>query len=244
MAWVAAATTAATIGTSLYTANKASKAAKNAAKTQVDSADRAIQSQEDALRQTRQDLAPYRDAGEAQLDPLGNLVDYQQNLATDPNAQRSYVQENPFFKMLADDAQKRIFNNQAARGKVGSGETAQALQNSIMLLGNDLVNNNLNQTNSVFSNRLNIASMGGNAAARTGNATLGTANNISNLQTDKGNVNAAGIIGVNNARTDGINNLIDTGLGAYQMYQNSQDTTSPGGTNLEFIDKSLIRARR
>ena len=244
MAWVAAATTAATIGISLYTANKASKAAKNAAKTQVDSADRAIQSQEDALRQTRQDLAPYRDAGEAQLDPLGNLVDYQQNLATDPNAQRSYVQENPFFKMLADDAQQRIFNNQAARGKVGSGETAQALQNSIMLLGNDLVNNNLNQTNSVFSNRLNIASMGGNAAARTGNATLGTANNISNLQTDKGNVNAAGIIGVNNARTDGINNLIDTGLGAYQMYQNSQDTTSPGGTNLEFIDKSLIRARR
>lgn len=181
----------------------AGDAAEKAAGIQAAAGDRAIASQERTAAQARADLQPFAEAGKAQLDPLSSLI-------SDPNAQRNFILDNPFFKTLADDAQRRLFNNQAAIGKVGSGGTAEALQNSLVLLGQDLVNQNVNQ-------RFNLASLGANAAAGQGTATQQTGSNIANLITGTGNVLAAGQVGAANARAQGINNLIQGGTAAVAL---------------------------
>lgn len=180
----------------------AAKAAGRAADIQSQSADKAIAFQRESRDLARSDLQPFREAGQAQLDPLSSLI-------SDPQAQLNFIQNNPFFNSLANDAQSRLFANQAARGKVGSGGTAQALQNSLLLLGQDLLNNNVNQ-------RFNMATMGQNAAAGQGTMTMQAGNTISDLMTQQGNALAAGQIGAANAHTQGLQSLIGAGsnLGA------------------------------
>jgi hypothetical protein len=135
-------------------------------------------------------LQPFRQAGESALPGLTSLTN-------DQNAQKEFVTENPFFDALADEAQKRLFNNQAARGKVGSGGTAEALQNSLLLLGPQLVQQGID-------NRFRLSQLGANAAARQGSATLQTGRDISETTLGQGNAKAAGIIGSGNAIAGGI----------------------------------------
>lgn len=166
--------------------------ATDAAAQQVKFGQQAIEETRAAREQARQDLQPYAQAGQAAIPGLTDLV-------TSPEAQRAYVMDNPFFAALADDAQRRLFNNQAARGKVGSGETAKALQNSMLLLGNDLVNQGIGQ-------RQNLATLGANAAAGQASTAVNTGGAIANTLTGIGNANAAGIIGAQNQRAAGAQN--------------------------------------
>jgi hypothetical protein len=200
-------------------------AAKDAAGAQVEATKLAIAGQERMLDKqlgfakesrevARGDLQPFREAGAGQINPLVDLI-------TNPTKQLEFVQNNPFFTALADKAKSDIMGNMAARGKVGSGGTAEALQNSLLLLGSDLLNQNINQ-------RQNLVTMGQNAAAGQASSTMQTAglansamanagNNISELITQGGNAQAAGIVGAANARTDALNNLINTGLSAWAL---------------------------
>ena len=189
------------LGTSLYGAYSGRKAAESAADAQIQSSREAIESQENALNTVRNDLAPYRDAG---TEALGGLT----SLVNDPNAQAEYIRSNPMYATLADDAQQRLLANAAARGKVGSGGTADDLQTNLLILGQQLLNQNIDQ-------RQNVASLGQNAAAGTGSATLNTANNIGNLITDQGNAAASGQIGGANATTNAINNALNSAITLY-----------------------------
>lgn len=154
--------------------------------TQAAYGQEAINSTKESRDMARADLAPYRDLGQRNISGLESLV-------TDPNAQLSFIEDNPFFKSLADEATRTLFNNTAAKGKVGSGGTAEALQNSILLLGNDLLNQNITQ-------RQNLVSTGENAAAGSANATLTAGNSIADLYTGIGNAYAAGGIANANAK--------------------------------------------
>lgn len=183
----------------LFGGGKAAKASTQAANVQAKAGQQAIDVTRESRDMARTDLQPFRDAGQSALPGLTSLVN-------DPNAQYNYVKESPFYKLLADDAQSRLFANQAARGKVGSGETANALQNSLMLLGQNLLQGDIN-------NRFNLASMGSNAAAGQANITTNSGQNISDLTTDIGNVNAAGITGAANAKTNAFNSGLNTALG-------------------------------
>lgn len=161
------------------------KAAKKAASAQSAAADRAIEEQTKARLQAREDLEPFREVGSTDLEGLGKLV-------TDPQSQLDFIQNNPFFEALAKKSSDTLLGNQAAKGKVGSGGTAEELQNSLLLLGTDLVNQNINQ-------RQNLATLGSNAASQQASTTLNTSTNIGDLLTQQGNAKASGIIGANNA---------------------------------------------
>lgn len=176
---------------------------KNAANAQVAAAEKAIAFQREALGQARKDLAPFKNAGANQLQTVkfpDRTIPSLTDLVRDPVLQKNFITNNPFFDELANDAQSRIFNNAAARGKVGSGETAKALQNSLLLLGNDLLNQNINQ-------RFNLATLGANAAAGQATATQSTGAGIADLATQQGNARAAGIIGQGNQLTNLGNNI-------------------------------------
>jgi hypothetical protein len=201
----------------------AARGAKKAAKAQGDATEDATDFQREALAQTRSDLQPFRSAGEHALPGLNALVRGQET-------QKRFITENPFFDALADDAQKRIFNNQAAKGKVGSGGTAKALQNSLLLLGPQLVQQSID-------NRFRLAQLGGNAAARQGSATLQTGNSIADLTTQGGNATAAGIIGRSNAIRDGIEGVTSSFSGG--IGSSSSNPGSGQGVNSMFGDDKV-----
>ena len=181
-------------------------------------------------------LTPFTQAGVDQLGSLQQGFDDVQGdisgvrgLVTDPNQQASFVQNNPFFTALADDAQRRIFGSQAARGKLGSGGTAEALQNSLLLLGNDLLGQNIQQRQGLIQSglglnqqRQNLTSLGANAASRqagisenlginTANTISGNARNIADLKLQGAGAQASGLVGAAQARQQGIENMIKIG---------------------------------
>lgn len=199
-------------------------ATRSASQLQAQTTREQLAANQRAIDTARSDLQPFRQLG---VDSIGGLQEAQQGiqtLATDQNAQADFVTNNPFFKALADDAQRRLFNNQAARGKVGTGGTAEALQNSVLLLGNDLVDKQLNRSQNAFNNAYNITTLGSNAAAGQATATqqgtttganiaqLGT-RNITDLATQGANATASGIVGAANARNAANQSAIDAGLG-------------------------------
>lgn len=196
----------------LFGGGDAADASTQAASVQAQATREATAFQKEALATTRADLQPFRKAGEAQLPGLAKDVSSLSSLTNDPNQQKSFIENNPFFKLLADDAQSRLFANQAAKGKVGSGETAKALQNSLLLLGQDLLNQDVNRKNIALNQRFNLTTLGENAAARQGTATQATAANIGNLATEGANATAAGIVGAQNAKTAATNTGINTAL--------------------------------
>lgn len=133
----------------------------------------------------RERIEPFTQEG---LDAFSGIAD----LVTNPERQRQFISENPFFESLAEDAQNRLFANQAAKGKLGSGDTAQALQNSLLLLGSDLLNQNVNQ-------RLNIGQLGLQSGTKEADIRLGTAGAMAgNIMTAAG-ARASGIVSDSNA---------------------------------------------
>lgn len=204
------------------------KAAKGAANAQMASANQAAAMQEAAKKealgvstaattQSRADFQPYAAAGTTALTDLQGGLSGLNNLITNPNAQKDYVTNNPFFESMAGRAKSDLFNNAAARGKVGSGSTAEALQNSLLLLGSDLVNQNVSQRGNLNTQYQGLVNTGLNAAGQQSGVTqaganretgiiTGTAQNVGDLRVQSGNAQAGGIIGAYNARQGAADN--------------------------------------
>ena len=232
----------------------AADASVEAARIQATSADQAaaVQAaglaestriQKEALDQSRADLKPFADEGKHALPGLRRLV-------RDPTDRRNFVANNPFFKFLADDAQRRIFQNKAARGKVGSGETADALQRSLFEIGPQILDRAIGQ-------QFNLATLGSNAAAGQATATQNTARSISDatlgsnrgiadLVTQRANAGAAGIVGASNARSQGLSNTRNTLLGIGGLILSdirAKTDIEPFGKTLEGINIYKYRYR-
>ncbi len=183
----------------LFGGGDAADASVKASKLQLKGVREGIAAQQEALETTRADLQPFREFGQANLASL-------QGLLNDPNAQKEFVSNNPFFEALADDAERRIFNQAGAVGKKGSGGTAEALRNSIVLLGNDLVGQQIGR-------QFNAATLGANAAAGQATSTQQTGRSIADLTLQGANAQAAGVVGAANAQTQALQSAADTAVG-------------------------------
>ena len=170
------------------------RAANKASAQQVAATNRAIDLQEDTFNTIRDDLAPFRQHSETNVNALQNLV-------RSPSAQYGFIHNNPFYEAILGDERRKTMQNYAARGKLGSGETLKALDENVLRVGQGLVDN---QTNKLF----NLANMGQNTAALQASTAQNSANATSNLLTQQGNAAAAGTIGANNANVAGTNNLL------------------------------------
>lgn len=171
-----------------------------------------------ATAQARADMQPFADAGKEAIGGLQTGLTSLQDLVTNPNTQAEFITNNPFFDALATRAKTDLFNNQAAKGKTGSGGTAEALQNSLVLLGSDLLNQNVTQRQNTNTQYQNLVNTGLSASGTQANATnsgagrdvstiTGVANNQAELRTQSGNAQAAGIIGAYNARQKAADNV-------------------------------------
>jgi len=118
----------------------------------------------------REDLAPFRDAGQEAAGALfGNVFQPQ---AQDPNT----VINNPFFQALAQDQDQQLLAQRAALGLAGSGGTNDALIRQRLLLGNQFQQqergNVLAENQARFNQLFNTATLGQNSAAQSGTASL------------------------------------------------------------------------
>jgi hypothetical protein len=170
-----------TVAGGLLGSSSANKAAKQQARAQQ----QAINLQREMWQTTRDDLAPYREAGQSALNPLTALV-------TDPAAQRDYVMANPFYNAMRQQATDSVMANQAARGMLGSGYTAGALQDRYLALGDQILNSQYNRLTG-------LAGIGQNSAAGTASANMQAGNALSDLIQGIGNSQAAGTVGRANA---------------------------------------------
>lgn len=181
------------------------KAAKNAANAQAQSGQQSIAFETESRDLARSDLQPFRDFGSSNIASLQNLLT--------PTGQYDYLKSNPLFQMGLDNANRATMNIQAARGKLGSGDTLLSLNNNALLSAMPLLDR---QQNNLF----NAVNMGQSAAAGQANTALTTGANIGNTITDIGNARAAGIIGAGNAQANALNGLLGAGAslgGAYLL---------------------------
>lgn len=135
-------------------------------------------------------LSPYTDLGRESAQRI-------QDIQADP---AGYIQNNPLYGSLAADAERRLLANQAAKGKVGSGGTADALQERLLNIGTGLVNTEI-------GNLQNQVNTGSGAAGQVGYIAYAGNSNV-------GSTNAAGVIGQNNALNAQYQNQINTILAA------------------------------
>ena len=165
----------------------------------------AISAEQQATAKQQAIEAPYVQAGNTALGQQANLVE-------SPTAQLSYVQNNPMFNAMATQATNTLEANQAAQGKVGSGGTANALQNQLLQLGTGLVNNQVSNLNQ-------ISQIGGNAAANTGSGALNTGAGIASGQQAAGTNLGAGVMGATNSATSNYMNQINSSLALARLQQ-------------------------
>lgn len=192
-----------------------SKAAKSAAEAQVQLGREALAFQKESRDLALEGLAPFREAGVSAIGGLPALLQAQQSTIDDPS---SRVLNNPFFKALAEQQERRLLQSAAARGKVGSGGTAEELQQNLLLLGNQFAQQDIANQQLGITNLQNLSTIGANAAAgqgstiqQTAGMATGTLGNIGAAQaqgiTGAANAYAAGKIGAGNVRQQGLGNV-------------------------------------
>jgi hypothetical protein len=192
-------------------------AAGNAASTQANAANNAAELQNQQYLRTREDQAPYREAG---YNALGRM----QNMAGNvPGAFRfgaADFQQDPGYQFRMDQGMKAIERSAAARGGLLSGNTGGALQNFGQGLASQEYQNAYNRAltgyntgvaseNQLYNRQAALAGIGQTATNFVGNAGAANAANVGNLMTSSAAAQAAGGVGAANAITGGVNQYLN-----------------------------------
>lgn len=187
----------------------ASSASKKAAKTQAASADRASQIQQENFEQTREDLMPYKQAGDTSLKQLMGQMGANGYFNQTYAGQDIY--SDPSYQFRLQQGQNAIQSSAAAQGGLLSGATLKALQNYGQESASQEYSNAYNRFNADQTNRYNrlsnLVGIGQNAAAQVGNAGAQTAQAVANNTMSGANSIAAGQVGSANAWSNTANDL-------------------------------------
>ena len=178
------------------TGEDAADAAEAAARTQAGSLSEAIEFQRETRDIAREDLAPFREFGAGQIDPLSALLT--------PEGQADFLRNNPLFQEALESVNRSTLSRQAARGRLGSGETLQDLQTNFLATGLPFIQQ---QQNALFG----ALNLGQSSAAGQANIAQSTGLNIADLITQRGDVRASGIVGSQGAEQAALNNLLGLG---------------------------------
>ncbi|MCC2615930.1 hypothetical protein LJ739_06725 [Aestuariibacter halophilus] len=148
----------------------------------------------DASREAAQTQVEYGEKASSLLDPFKKIGEQGLNLSgflTDPNQQYEYLQGNPIFQASLDNANNVTSRIAAARSRLSAGDTALDLSKNFLTSAYPLIQD---QKQSI-GDLLNFGQA--------------TAINQGNLLTGQGAALAGGIVGGENARAQGYQNLFD-----------------------------------
>lgn len=200
-----------------YGAYSASKASGRAADAQEHASDQANQTQMAQYNQTREDQAPWRNAGASALGQLSAGIapggQFTQKFG-DTN-----FQGDPGYQFRMQQGMDALNNQASARGGFLSGAQLKGAQEygqgfASNEYGN-AYNRFMNDQNTQFNRLSGVAGTGQVANGQVAQAGMNMANNVSQNQIGAGNARASGYIGSANAITGGISQ----GINAYQNGQ-------------------------
>ncbi len=149
----------------------------------ADAAEEAAALQKTAAVEAGALFDPFAALGQQGLEQAGFL--------TDPNAQFNYLQSNPLFQMGLDNLNQQTQRTAAATGRLSGDDTAMQFNQNALLAASPL----LNQQTANINNLLGYG--------------LQTAGSQGNYLTGGAAAEAAGMVGAENARTQGTNNLLN-----------------------------------
>ena len=203
----------------------AASASKKAAAIQARSADRAADLQYEQYMQTREDQAPWREAGGAALSQLsGGLVpggEYSRKFTM------ADYEQDPGYQFRLSEGQKGIQAAAGARGGRYSGATLKALSRFNSDQASQEFNNAYNRYQNDVSSRFNrlasVAGLGQTATNQVAAAGQNYANQAGQAIQNAGAARASGYVGSANA----IGSAIGQGINSYaqQQYLNSLSGT-------------------
>jgi len=190
-------------GSALLGAN----AARSAASTQAAAADRAAELQNQQFQQTREDLAPYRAAGQTALNALTPLATNYQKFGM------AQFQQDPGYGFRLAEGQKALDRSAAARGGLISGGALKAAQRYGQDMGSQEYMNAFNRYQTERNAQLNplqsLAGVGQTTANQLGQFGAANAANVGNLMTGGAAAQAAGRVGAANAATGGLSTYLN-----------------------------------
>jgi hypothetical protein len=206
-------------GATAYAANASAGAAKNAANAQVQAGQNASQTQLNMYNQTRQDQAPWRQAGGNALNSLEGYYGLPgANGKVDPNAgaaDNKLIQSLPGYQFNLQQGNQAVQRNLAANGLLDSG----AAQKALTQYGQGMAT----QASGQYLNGLqSLAGLGQSSTAQTGQAGTYAGAQIGSNQIYAGNAQASGYANQSNAINSGLSGL--SGIyGNYNQQQNLQN---------------------
>jgi hypothetical protein len=194
---------------------------RSAAKTQVGAADRAAELQRTQFEQTREDQAPYRQAG------YNALAELQRTAGNVPGAFKfgaGDYQADPGYAFRLSEGQKALDRQAAARGGLISGGALRAAQRYGQEMGSQEFGNAYNRAltgyntgvaseNQLYNRQAALAGIGQTATNLVGQAGQNYATSAGNLMTGAGAANAAGQVGMANAFTGGLGTYLNYNQG-------------------------------
>lgn len=204
MAWVAVA-----IGGSAIIGGVTSMMGADA---QAGAAEHAADLQNQQYLQTREDYAPWRNAGGKAITTQADLMALNGEEARN-NAFANF-RTDPGYNFIRDESIRGIDRSAAARGLLTSGATIKAIQ--------DRASNLADQSYGNWFNRLGVISgTGQTATGGTAQAGANAANNAGNAMMAAGNARASGYGGVASSLNQGVNNWLSyngtPGVGANSL---------------------------
>lgn len=182
------------------------RAAKSAASTQADAANRAAQLQQEQFERQIELQAPYRQAGERALGKLELASEYT------PFGMDQF-QQDPGYAFRLAEGQKALQQSAAARGGLISGNALKAATRYGQDMGSQEYTNAFNRYQTERQARLNplqvLAGVGQSSVNQLGVAGQNYANNAGQAIGAAGQATASGYMGVANAANQGFNQYLN-----------------------------------
>ena len=207
-------------------------AAKSAASTQAAAADRAAELQNQQFQQTREDLAPYRAAGQTALNALIPMATNYKMFGMDT------FSKDPGYGFRLAEGQKTLDRQAAARGGLISGSALKAAQRYGQEMGSQEYTNAFNRYQTERNAQLNplqsLAGVGQTTSQQLGQFGAANAANVGNYLTGGAAANAAGQVGAANAFTGGLSTYINYNQGnnLVNALRNRSGGGFPSGTGM------------
>lgn len=186
-----------------------SDASSNAADTQAAAADRAAQISERQYQQTREDMAPWRQAGQAALGQITAGTAAGGDFARDFTLADFHA--DPGYEFRRSQGMRGLEGSAAARGGLLNGGTLKALDRYNQDYASGEYQNAYNRFNNDRAQRFNrlasVAGIGQTATRDVANLGAANASEVGNYATQGANARASGYIGAANALGSGLSTL-------------------------------------
>ena len=172
-----------------------------AADAQKDASNAALANERAMFDTTRADLAPYRDTGTSALTKYADSLGLNGNAARDQF--RTDFRADPGYQYAFDEGQRAVQGSAAARSGLLSGGALRALQRT----GQGMADQ---QYGSYLDRFSNLANMGQNSAAMTGQLSNESAGRQGGYINDAGAAQAGGYLAQGQAVNGAITNMLKT----------------------------------